>query len=266
MLLFTSIRFRKRVKMKLSDALNLLPPAKGCVVILSGGLDSTIAMRLAVEKYGAGNVAALTYYYGQKQKREIDMAKMSTNLLGVKHKVVDASFLGEISKGFSANVDEDIAMPTIKDILGDATPKTYVPNRNMILLSIAAAYAETQDVEFVFTGLQVTDEYGYWDTTARFVDKMNNVLSENRKIRIKLIAPFVTLSKKQELSILQELDGNLNLTLFTLTCYNPDQDGKSCGKCPSCSERIKNFADYGEKDKIPYSVNIPWEKIVKNKV
>jgi 7-cyano-7-deazaguanine synthase len=62
--------------MKLEQALDLLPNTKGCVVILSGGMDSTIAMRLAVQKYGAGNVAALTYYYGQKQKREIDMARI----------------------------------------------------------------------------------------------------------------------------------------------------------------------------------------------
>jgi 7-cyano-7-deazaguanine synthase in queuosine biosynthesis len=97
--------------MKANEALSLLPEAAGCVVILSGGMDSTIAMRLAVEKYGKENVSALTFFYGQKQQREIDMARMSTNLLGVKHKVIDASFLGDISKGFSANVDTDMEMP-----------------------------------------------------------------------------------------------------------------------------------------------------------
>lgn len=251
--------------MKASEALDLLPDTTGCVVILSGGMDSTITMRLAVEKYGKANVSALTFNYGQKQKREIDMARVTTHMLGVKHRIVDASFLGEISKGFSANVDTEMEMPTIKDVLGDATPKTYVPNRNMILMSIAAAFAETQNVEYIFTGLQVTDEYGYWDTTARFVKKMNDVFSENRKIKIKLEAPFVSLSKKQELAILDELDGDLNLLLFTLTCYNPDKDGNSCGVCPSCSERIKNFADYGVKDIVPYSIDIPWEKIIKSK-
>jgi 7-cyano-7-deazaguanine synthase len=252
--------------MKLEHALNQLPNTKGCVVILSGGLDSTIAMRLAVDKYGASNVSALTYYYGQKQKREIDMAKMSTNLLGVKHKVVDASFLGEISKGFSANVDTDMEMPTIRDVLGDPTPKTYVPNRNMILMSIAAAYAETQGVEYIVTGLQVNDTYGYWDTTTSFVNKMNDVFAENRKIKVKIIAPFVDLNKHQELSILKELDGDLNLTLFTLTCYNPTEDHKSCGKCPSCAERIANFVKVGEKDKVQYNIDIPWDKLINKEV
>lgn len=246
-----------------SEAQALLPNVKGCVVILSGGMDSTIAMRLAVEKYGKENVSALTFYYGQKQRREIEMARMSTNLLGVKHRVVDASFLGDISKGFSANVDTDMAMPTIKDVLGDPRPKTYVPNRNMILMSIAAAFAETQNVDTVVCGLQVHDEYSYWDTTQRWVDKVNDLLSENRNVKIKLVAPFSILSKKQELNILRELDGNLNLTLYTLTCYNPNPQHESCGNCPSCSERIKNFAEVGEKDMIMYSINIPWDNIIK---
>lgn len=248
--------------MKASEALALLPDTKGCVVILSGGMDSTITMRLAVEKYGRENVSALTFNYGQKQKREIDMARTTTHMLGVKHKIVDAGFLGEISKGFSANVDTDMEMPTIKDVLGDPRPKTYVPNRNMILMSIAAAFAETQNVDTVLCGLQVHDEYGYHDTTQRWVNKVNDLLSENRIIKIKLVAPFSQLSKQDELLILQELDGNVDLTLFTLTCYNPDTDGNSCGKCPSCSERIANFAKAGVIDPVPYNIDIPWSKLI----
>jgi 7-cyano-7-deazaguanine synthase len=244
------------------DALALLPDTKGCVVILSGGMDSTITMRLAVEKYGSENVSALTFYYGQKQSREIEMAKISTSMLKVKHKIIDASFLGDISKGFSANVDTDIVMPTIKDVLGDPRPKTYVPNRNMILMSIAAAFAETQNVDTILCGLQVHDEYGYHDTTQRWVDKVNDLLSENRIIKIKLIAPFSKLSKFDELNILRELDGNLLLTSFTLTCYNPNDKGEACGECPSCSERIANFAKAGEKDSILYSKTIPWDNLI----
>jgi 7-cyano-7-deazaguanine synthase len=248
--------------MTTSEALSLLPDVKGCVVILSGGMDSTIAMRLAVEKYGRQNVSALTFFYGQKQKREIDMARATTHMLQVEHKVVDASFLGDISKGFSANVDTEMEMPTIKDVLGDPRPKTYVPNRNMILMSIAAAYAETQNVDTVICGLQVHDEYGYHDTTQRWVDKINDLLSENRIIKIKLTAPFSQLSKYDELMILRELDGKLDLTLFTLTCYNPNTNGDSCGVCPSCSERIANFAKVGEKDPVPYSIDIPWQDLI----
>ena len=250
--------------MNAKQALELLPDTKGCVVILSGGLDSTITMRLAVEKYGAENVAALTYDYGQKQRREIEMAKISTNMLRVRHKVVDASFLGDISKGFSANVDTDIAMPTIQDVLGDPRPKTYVPNRNMILMSIAAAYAEVNNVDTILCGLQVHDEYGYHDTTQRWVDKVNDVLSENRIIKIKVTAPFSKLSKLEELRILHELDRDVNLAMFTLTCYNPDTEHRSCGICPSCSERIANFIKFGNRDPVQYSTDIDWEKLIDN--
>ena len=248
--------------MQVSEAIKLLPDTTGCVVILSGGMDSTITMRLAVEKYGKENVSALTFFYGQKQKREIEMATMSTYRLGVRHKIIDASFLGDISIGFSANVDTDIEMPTIKDVLGDPRPKTYVPNRNMILMSIAAAYAEVNNVDTIVTGLQVHDEYGYHDTSKRWVDKVNDLLSENRIIKIKLIAPFSKLSKFEELNILKELDNSYNLLAFTLTCYNPNDQHESCGECPSCSERIANFAKVGERDLIVYSKIIPWDKLI----
>lgn len=248
--------------MKASEALALLPDTKGCVVILSGGMDSTITMRLAVEKYGRENVSALTFDYGQKQKIEINKAKITTHTLGVAHKIIDASFLGDISKGFSANVDTDMEMPTIKDVLGDPRPKTYVPNRNMILMSIAAAYAETRNVDTILCGLQVHDEYGYHDTTQRWVNKVNDLLSENRIIKIKLVAPFSQLSKYDELNILREIDGNVDLTMFTLTCYNPNEDGDSCGKCPSCSERIANFAKIGVKDPVTYSIPLDWDNLI----
>lgn len=247
--------------MNLHDALSALPDTKGVVVVLSGGMDSTIAMRLCIEKYGADNVRALTFDYGQKQKIEIEKAKSSTAKYGVKHRIFDLSVLGNISKGFSANVDTDISMPTIKDVLGDPRPKTYVPNRNMILMSVAASFAEVEGFDTVIMGLQIHDEYGYHDTTARFVNKVNDVLSENRIIKIKVIAPFAALSKVDELNILNELEGDLSLTQLTLTCYNPDDMGRSCGKCPSCSERIANFAKAGHVDPIPYSIDIPWSKL-----
>lgn len=247
----------------LNDVIREMPDTKGAIVILSGGMDSTIAMRLCVEKYGADNVRALTFNYGQKQVLEIEKAKYSTTLLNVKHKVCDLTVLGEIGQGFSANLDKNIDMPTIRDVLGDPRPKTYVPNRNMILMSIAAAYAEVENIDTIIMGLQIHDEYGYHDTTQRFVDKINSVLNENRIIKIKVTAPFSTLSKLDEINILKQLDNTVNLLQNTLTCYNPNDGGLSCGKCPSCSERIANFAKAGIIDPIPYSVNINWNEIIK---
>lgn len=249
--------------MNLIEALQNLPETtKNVVSVLSGGLDSTIMTYLLVEKYGRDHVFALTYDYGQKQKREIDMAIKTCIHLGIKHKVLDLSILGEIVKEVSANISgTDVAMPTIKDVLGDPQPKTYVPFRNMILNSLAFSFAESNNASHVFTGLQVHDEYGYWDTTQKFVDCMNFVASQNRTHKVELLAPFSQLSKYDEIEISKELN-NVRLD-YTLTCYDPDVSGRSCGVCPSCSERIQNFIRANVRDPIPYIHGVDWDRFVR---
>ena len=164
----------------------------------------------------------------------------------------------------SANISgTDINMPSIQEVLGDPTPPSYVPNRNAILLMIASSYAEANNADVIFTGLQAQDSYGYWDTTPQFVNNMNNVLSGNRKTPVKICAPFQGLNKATELLILNEMDNDVSLTSHTLTCYDPNEHGVSCGTCPSCAERIQNFAKAGFIDNIPYSIIIPWNKLIK---
>lgn len=249
--------------MNLKEAILSLPDTnKNVVSVLSGGLDSTIMTYLLVEKYGRDHVFALTYDYGQKQKREIDMAIKTCIHLGIKHKVLDLSILGEIVKEVSANIaGTDVAMPTIKDVLGDPQPKTYVPFRNMILNSLAFSFAESNNASHVFTGLQVHDEYGYWDTTQKFVDCMNSVAAQNRTHKVELLAPFSQLSKYDEIEISKELK-NVRLD-YTLTCYDPDVSGRSCGICPSCSERIQNFIRANVRDPIPYVHGVDWDRFVR---
>lgn len=250
--------------MNLKKALDLLPSTdKNVLVVLSGGMDSSILTMILTAKYGSKRVKALSYDYGQKQKKELTKAKELCSILEVDHKVLDLNILGEIARPISANIGgSDVAMPTIKEVLGDPQPKTYVPFRNLILLSLTLAQAEASNASHVFTGLQVHDEYGYWDTTQKFVDSINVVAEQNRSHKVKVLAPFSHLSKFDELEICKEL--NLTeLLAHTLTCYNPDSVGNSCGKCPSCSERIANFAKAGMVDPVPYSINIPWDKIIK---
>lgn len=246
--------------MNLNDALNALPTTdKKVLAVLSGGLDSSVMTMMLVQKYGASNVVALSYNYGQKQKLELTKAAELTAKLGVAHKIIDLGILGEIAKPISANISgTDVAMPTIKDVLGDPQPKTYVPFRNLILLSLTLAQAEASDASHVFTGLQVHDEYGYWDTSQRFVDSLNAVAAQNRTHKVTIMAPFSLLSKHQEIEICREM-GNFSLLKFTLTCYNPDEAGRSCGKCPSCAERIQNFMKSGVVDPIEYQIIIPWK-------
>ena len=105
-----------------------------------------------------------------------------------------------------------------------------------------------------------SSDLGYWDTTKRFVDGMNAIADQNRTHKVRLEAPFSALSKYEEILIAEEL-GGVHYA-FTLTCYDPDADGRSCGKCPSCSERIANFAKAGIKDPIEYKIDIPWDKLL----
>lgn len=249
--------------MNLSEALASLPDTdKNVLSVLSGGLDSSIMTMILVEKYGKERVVALSYDYGQKQKVELSRAAHLTQHLGIGHKVLDLGILGEIAKPISANIGgTGVSMPTIQDVLGDPQPKTYVPFRNMILLSLTLAQAEASSASHVFTGLQVHDEYGYWDTTQAFVDGLNHVAQMNRTHKVKIEAPFSLLSKYHEINICREL-GKEELLKHTLTCYNPDSRGKSCGICPSCAERIMNFAKAGMADPIPYVTDIPWNELI----
>lgn len=239
--------------MNKTQILALLPDAKGAVVVLSGGLDSTVSLRIAVERYGAGAVTAVSFHYGQRQKRELECAAASCERLGVVHKVVDLEFLKDINQGFSSNVDAGMAMPTIAEVIGDPQPSTYVANRNMVMMSIASALAETLGVDTVICGLQANDNYNYHDTTPQWVDKFNSLLGENRKLAIRVVAPFVSMSKVEEINAVLTLDGSLDLFETTLTCYNPSVDGKSCGVCPSCAERLAAFAKLGLIDPIHYA-------------
>jgi 7-cyano-7-deazaguanine synthase len=245
--------------MNLSESLNRLPETdKKIVITHSGGLDSSTAVILAVEKYGASNVISVGFNYGQKQSVELERASALCKKIGVKRHVLDLSILGDIVRSVSANISgTDVAMPTIKDVLGNPQPPTYVPYRNMVLFSLTAAFAEANGASHIICGLQVHDEYSYWDTTQRFIDGINNIYGQNRSWPVTLVAPFSDLSKTQELEILKELN-KIDLLSDSLTCYNPNDKHESCGKCPSCAERIKAFMNMGMKDPISYSVNIPW--------
>lgn len=226
---------------------------KKALVILSGGLDSTTCLLWATKNYD--DVFAVSFDYNQKQRVELELAKKSCESFNVKHVIVQLGYLGQIASSVSANIiGSDIEMPTIEDVIGLPQPVTYVPNRNMIMLSIAAALAESKDCQTIVTGFQSNDTYGYWDTTQEFVNSLNSVFSLNRKNPVKIVAPFNGMSKVDEIKYTLENTGSVDLYKNTITCYNPDEFGHSCGECPSCAERLKAFSIVGVKDPIKYQV------------
>lgn len=248
--------------MNIETVLKEFPESTGAVVIMSGGMDSTIAARAAVERYGKDNVHALSFYYGQKQSVELEKAQQNSKTMGLaKHHLVDISFLGDMVRGVCANIVGGLAMPTIKDVLGDPAPPSEVPYRNAILLMVGASYAQANGLGVIVTGVQASDQYGYWDTTPAFISAMNGVISQNRAHKIKIHAPWQGVNKATEIAVLVEMEDNADLLKNTITCYDPTGE-VSCGKCPSCAERIANFAKAGLVDEIPYAIDIPWAQLI----
>lgn len=218
------------------------------VVIVSGGMDSVTLLHYLI-KVEKRNPAVITFGYGQKHDKEIEYARAQATLLGCQnHLVLDLALLRPLFAN-SALVSRETAVPNIQDVLGDPQPPTYVPNRNMIFLALAAAYAETHDVGDIFYGAQRHDVYGYWDTTPQFLEQLNQVYKLNRRTPVTILAPFVHYSKTDILR--QGLDMGVDYGL-TWSCYEGRE--MACGQCPTCAERLKAFEEMGLMDPLPYAV------------
>lgn len=217
------------------------------LAIISGGMDSVTLLHYLVKHEGK-HPAVLSFLYGQKHSREIDYARFQAKLLGCEqHQIIDLRFLAPAFAS-SALVSQEIAVPNIAEVQGDLQPLTYVPNRNMIFLSIAAAFAETLGVSEVCYGAQAHDLYGYWDTTPQFLERINALLSLNRKTAIQIKAPMVNFSKSEVLRLGLELGVDYSKTW---SCY--EGNDLACGKCPTCAERLEAFATVGIKDPLHYA-------------
>ena len=215
-------------------------------VLLSGGMYSATLLRYVRERLGVAEVHALSFYYGQKHARELDAARHQAESAGVaSHRLVDLSFFADLIAGASALTRGGATVPDLSDLVDAARlqPSTYVPNRNMVLLALAAAYAEGHGVRDVFYGAQAQDEYGYWDCTVDFVRGINDVLGLNRRNAVTVHAPFAGRSKADVLRIGLELGVDY---AQTWSCYRGE--ARPCGTCPSCAERKKAFCALGIED------------------
>jgi 7-cyano-7-deazaguanine synthase len=218
-----------------------------CVAIVSGGMDSVTLLHHLV-KTEKLTPAVISFVYGQKHAKEIDYARENVALLGLEQfRVVDLSPFRAIFGG-SALVSEAVAIPDIEAVRGDPQPATYVPNRNMLFLAFAAAYAESLGVSRVFYGAQKMDYYGYWDCTPEFLEGLNQVYALNRKTPVQIEAPFVNYSKADVLRTGLAIGVDY---AKTWSCYAGQE--KACGRCPTCAERLKAFAEVGMVDPVPYA-------------
>jgi len=214
------------------------------VVLLSGGLDSAVALYLA--KSRGFDIIALSFDYGQRHSRELNAAKEIAKRAGViQHQVVS---LNMNSWGGSSLTDESIDVEN-----GDANrtdiPVTYVPARNMIFLSVAASVAEANRVQDIFIGVSQVDYSGYVDCRQEFIDAMEKavnlgtVMGAEENLPIKIHAPFANMTKAEEIKLGMELGVDFSLTW---SCYRGGE--KPCGTCDSCLLRAKAFKEAGYKD------------------
>ena len=231
-----------------------------CVVIFSGGADSTVILHHAIKYFD--KVYCLTYNYNQRHKLEIEKALNYTAELGVgenqkieQHIVVDLTFYAKLADS-SALTNPNIEVPKMKDVIGEAQNKSHVPNRNMTMLSIAAAYAEAKGCSTVLYGAALVDDTsGHWDGTNEFLNRINSCLALNRLHKIEIDAPLIKLSKEEIFKDGVVLGADFSKTL---TCYNGQEI--ACGTCPACSSRIQGWIKAKLIDPVKYAIDIDWTK------
>jgi 7-cyano-7-deazaguanine synthase len=215
------------------------------VVILSGGMDSTTAAFLA-KKQGF-EIIPLHFNYGQRtEKRELKAFNDVCDYLGIENRyVIDIPFFKQI--GASALVDENISVPT--DGIKSGIPVTYVPFRNGIFLSIAAAVAEKERAEAIFIGVVEEDSSGYPDCREEFILNMQNAINSGTKPETKITIKTPLIHLKKEDIVQKAIEAGVPLEL-TWSCYKEEE--KACGVCDSCRLRLKGFEKAGVKDPIVY--------------
>jgi len=225
---------------------------KRAVILLSGGIDSTTTLAIAVaEGYEA---YALSFDYGQRHHIETEAARRIANSLGAKeHRVskIDLRVFG----GSALTDDIDVPKKRMETEIAHQIPVTYVPARNTIFLAYGLAWSEVISATDIFIGVNAVDYSGYPDCRPEFIDVFENLANLATKAgvegrRFQIHTPLIKLSKAQIIRKAVELGVDLSLTH---SCYDPSSEGLACGECDSCLLRLKGFREAGMKDPILYA-------------
>lgn len=223
---------------------------KNALVLTSGGVDSTTALALAIEKYGSDHVIALSISYGQKHTKELEAAKAVAAHYGVEQRFLDLALIFKDSncsllEGSTEEIPEASYAEQIAETHGETPVSTYVPFRNGLFLSAAASIALSNDCEVIYYGAHADDAAGfaYPDCSPIFNNAMNTAIYEGSGHQLHIEAPFVNKTKADIVALGLKLGVPYALTW---SCYEGGE--KPCGKCGTCIDRAAAFAANGVAD------------------
>lgn len=219
-------------------------------VLLSGGIDSSTCLALAVRNNGPENVIAINIQYGQKHDRELQSAEKIAQYYGVQYKLIDLGFIFRDSncsllKHSSEEIVHKSYSEQLNDIGGQGTVSTYVPFRNGLMLSVAASIAQSVGAKEVWYGAHKDDSAGraYPDCSPEFVESMNKAIYQGTGNDLSIYAPFLNSNKAEIVCLGLELKVPYELTW---SCYEGKEN--PCGKCGTCIDRHEAFVSNGTID------------------
>ena len=207
------------------------------LVVFSGGQDSTTCLFWAKKHFR--KVYALSFIYGQKHVKEVELARVIAGKAGVEFKAMDVSFIGNLGK--NSLTDTTITMDEVKP--ADSFPNTFVPGRNLFFLSIAAVYARELGINHIVTGVSQTDFSGYPDCRDTFVRSLNVTLNLAMDEQFVIHTPLMDRDKSEVWELSDELGVFDLVRTQTLTCYN-GVIAEGCGHCPACKLRREGLEKY----------------------
>lgn len=228
--------------------------SRKAVLLLSGGLDSTTTLAMAIaEGY---EVYAMSFAYGQRHAHEIEAArKAAAHFAVAEHRIVTIDLA---TFGASALTEKKLSVPKDRSDaqMGEGIPITYVPARNTIFLSYALAWAEVLGANDIFIGVNAVDYSGYPDCRPEFIEAFERMANLATKAgvdghKLTLHTPLIHLTKSEIIQRGLALGVDYGVTT---SCYDPASDGAACGRCDSCALRKKGFAEAGVADPNRYSL------------
>jgi len=206
-------------------------------VVLSGGQDSTTCLYWAIERFGRENVEAVTFDYGQRHRIELDCARVVSRDAGIRQTELSIDTFEQL--GGNALTDDDMEVAEGGD---GELPTTFVPGRNLVFLTFAAAHAWQRGISNIVTGVAQTDYSGYPDCRQETIDALSQALQLGMDRAFVIYTPLMNLSKMETVLLAESL-GAIDTMAQTHTCYEGQRP--PCGQCPACLLRAKGFAEAG---------------------